>query len=102
MNPPDTTVYPKPDVYDPFHNVRMNGPKERRLFRRAMMGEFDYRKFPQKPKLTRDEVQEYVRMKLNKEPEKEDKMHHKKSDIKMTSADAYTWNTSYSHMPPVK
>jgi hypothetical protein len=40
MEPVDCTVYTKPDVYDPFYNVREGGVKERRLFRRAMMGEF--------------------------------------------------------------
>mgnify|MGYP006889560154 CR=1 FL=1 len=50
-------------VYDPFANVRHNGPKERRLFRRAMMGEYDYRKFPEQPKLTREEVKDYIQKK---------------------------------------
>jgi len=31
----------KVDTYDPFHNVRKGGPKEARLFRVALMGEFN-------------------------------------------------------------
>jgi hypothetical protein len=50
-------------VYDPFHNVRAGGTKERRLFRRAMMGEYDHRKFPEQPKLTREEMQVYIKQK---------------------------------------
>ena len=41
-----------------------------------MMGEFDYRKFPSAPKLTRSEVQEYIQ---KKKAEKEAKLRIAKS-----------------------
>ena len=33
-----------PTDFQPFHNVRRGGPKEARLYRTALMGEYDYRK----------------------------------------------------------
>jgi hypothetical protein len=55
-------IKPNPDASDrdPFHAVRRNGPKEKRLYKTSMMGEFDYHKFPPKAKLTKDDVEEWV------------------------------------------
>lgn len=37
----ETNIEAKTQEYDPFHNVRKGGPKEARLFRVALMGEFN-------------------------------------------------------------
>jgi hypothetical protein len=36
-----SVAYPEPVGYQPFYNVREGGPKEKRLFRVALMGEYN-------------------------------------------------------------
>ena len=60
MQSVDATIHTKPEIYDPFRGVRAGGPKEKRLYKVAMMGEFDDRKFPAPPALKRDDVKEYI------------------------------------------
>jgi hypothetical protein len=48
--------------FDPFYDglVRKGGPREKRVYKVALMGEFDYRKPEDKPKLSRHEVHDLI------------------------------------------
>ena len=78
------SVQKEPYKYDPFGGVRRGGPKEKRLYARALMGEYDYRK-------PRDfSVMELARMHAAKETkEEEDRLAAKEAARREAELAAY-------------